>query len=96
MPKGCAGVEPATTQRVSPRLLPLAFVYTTEFHPNRRERIRTSEAFCIASGLRLLWPLAYSPVINQSEGGIRTHVTKEGYPSQDAATDQFRTTLMTT
>lgn len=32
-PKGCAGVEPATTQRVSPRLLPSALVYTTEFHP---------------------------------------------------------------
>ena len=34
-PKGCAGIEPATTQRVSPRLLPSAFVYTIEFHPNR-------------------------------------------------------------
>lgn len=31
--KGCAGIEPATTQRVSPRLLPSALVYTTEFHP---------------------------------------------------------------
>lgn len=62
-PKGCAGIEPATTQRVSPRLLPSAFVYTTEFHPNRRGRIRTSEAFRVASGLRLLWPLAYSSTI---------------------------------
>ena len=26
--KGCAGIEPATTQRVSPRLLPSAFVRT--------------------------------------------------------------------
>ena len=27
-PKGCAGIEPATTQRVSPRLLPSALVRT--------------------------------------------------------------------
>ena len=40
-PKGCAGVVPATTQRVSPRLLPLALVYTTEFHPNGHGKTRT-------------------------------------------------------
>lgn len=40
-PKGCAGVEPATTQRVSPRLLPSALVYTTEFHPNGHDKTRT-------------------------------------------------------
>lgn len=39
--KGCAGVEPASTQRVSPRLLPLAIVYTTEFHPNGHGKTRT-------------------------------------------------------
>ena len=42
-PKGCAGIEPATTQRVSPRLLPSAFVYTTEFHPMGKDGLEPSK-----------------------------------------------------